>query len=156
MAKTHVPYSPEFRRQMVELVRAGRDPADLAREFEPSSQAIRNWVARAERQEVRREETSPGLSVGEREELSRLRRENKQFAAGARHSLSSGGLVRARDRHRAVRIFRFMKANQATFPIAIMARVLDVSEGGYYAWLQRPPSLSLLGRSLMRRRMRRC
>src|SRR5947209_5107107 len=33
-----------------------------------------------------------------------------------------------------------MKANQATFPIAIMARVLDVSEGGYYAWLQRPPS----------------
>jgi transposase len=79
MAKTHVPYSPEFRRQMVELVRAGRDPADLAREFEPSSQAIRNWVARVERQEVRREETSPGLSVAEREELSRLRRENKQL-----------------------------------------------------------------------------
>jgi transposase len=37
MAKTHPPYAPEFRRQMVELVRAGRDPADLAREFEPSS-----------------------------------------------------------------------------------------------------------------------
>ena len=48
MAKTHPPYAPEFRRQMVELVRAGRDPADLAREFEPSSQAIRNWVAQAD------------------------------------------------------------------------------------------------------------
>ena len=46
MSRTHPPYAPEFRRQMVELVRAGRDPADLAREFEPSSQAIRNWVAR--------------------------------------------------------------------------------------------------------------
>src|SRR3569623_1264580 len=54
MAKTHPPYAPEFRRQMVELVRAGRDPADLAREFEPSSQAIRNWVAQADRQDGRR------------------------------------------------------------------------------------------------------
>jgi transposase len=48
MAKTHPPYAPEFRRQRVELVRAGRDPADLAREFEPSSQAIRfppAWAA---------------------------------------------------------------------------------------------------------------
>jgi len=44
MPKTHPPYSPEFRRQIVELVRAGRDPADLAREFEPTAQAIRNWV----------------------------------------------------------------------------------------------------------------
>jgi transposase len=38
MAKIRPPYSPEFRRQMVELVRAGRDPDDLAREFEPTSQ----------------------------------------------------------------------------------------------------------------------
>ena len=45
MPKSHPPYAPEFRRQMIELVRAGRDPADLAREFEPSAQAIRNWVA---------------------------------------------------------------------------------------------------------------
>ena len=83
MAKTHPPYAPEFRRQMVELVRAGRDPADLAREFEPSAQAIRNWVAQADRQEGRREAKSTaadaGLSAAEREELTRLRRENKQL-----------------------------------------------------------------------------
>jgi len=48
MPKTRPPYAPEFRRQIVELIRAGRDPADLAREFEPSAQAIRNWVAQAE------------------------------------------------------------------------------------------------------------
>ena len=82
MAKTHPPYAPEFRRQMVELVRAGRDPADLAREFEPSSQAIRNWVAQADRQDSGREakpSADAGLSAAEREELSRLRRENKQL-----------------------------------------------------------------------------
>jgi transposase len=82
MAKTHPPYAPEFRRQMIELVRAGRDPADLAGEFEPSSQAIRNWVAQADRQDGRREAkpaAAAGLSAAEREELSRKRRENKQL-----------------------------------------------------------------------------
>jgi transposase len=53
MPHTRPPYSPEFRRQMVDLVRAGRDPADLAREFEPSAQAIRNWVAQSDRREGR-------------------------------------------------------------------------------------------------------
>ncbi len=70
------PYPPEFRRQMVELVRAGRDPEQLAREFEPSAQAIRNWVAQADRDEGRRED---GLSTVEREELRRLRREVRQL-----------------------------------------------------------------------------
>jgi transposase-like protein len=40
MPKTRPPYPPEFRRQMVELVLAGRGPEELAREFEPSAQAI--------------------------------------------------------------------------------------------------------------------
>ncbi len=79
MAKTRPPYSPEFRRQMVELARSGRDPTDLAREFEPSAQAIRNWVAQAGRSEGRREEKSETLTIVERDELLRLRRENKQL-----------------------------------------------------------------------------
>ena len=79
MAKTRPPYSPEFRRQMVERVRAGRDPADLAREFEPSAGSIAHWVAQADRQEGRREETGGGLTAAERDEFVRLRRENKQL-----------------------------------------------------------------------------
>lgn len=81
MPKTRPPYSPEFRRQMVELVRAGRDPADLAREFEPSAQAIRNGVVQADRQKGRREAkpVADVLGMPEREELARLRREVRQL-----------------------------------------------------------------------------
>ncbi len=75
MPKSHSPYPPEFRRQMVELVRAGRTPEELGKEFEPSGEAIRNWVRQADRDEGLRED---GLTTVEREELQRLRREIKQ------------------------------------------------------------------------------
>lgn len=47
-------YPPEFREQLIELVRAGRTPGELSREFEPSSQTIRNWVQQADRDGGRR------------------------------------------------------------------------------------------------------
>jgi transposase len=74
--KTHHPYPPEFRQRMVELVRSGRTPAELAKEFEPSSQVIRNWVRQADRDAGRRQD---GLTTGEREELTKLRRENRRL-----------------------------------------------------------------------------
>ena len=76
MGKTGKPYPPEFRRQMVELVRAGRSPEELAKEFEPTAESIRNWVKQADRDEGRRDD---GLTSAEREELRRLRRENRQL-----------------------------------------------------------------------------
>ncbi|MBV9782281.1 MAG: transposase [Acidisphaera sp.] len=100
MPRTRPPYSPEFRRQMVDLVRAGRLPEDLAREFEPTAQSIGAWVAAADKQEGRREEASLGLAAAERDELARLRRENKQLRL-ERDILSKGrGLVCTRDRRR--------------------------------------------------------
>lgn len=76
MAKRRRGYSEEFRQQMIRLVRAGRTPEDLGREFEPSAQAIRNWVHQAEIDEGTR---SDGLKTEEREELARLRRENARL-----------------------------------------------------------------------------
>ena len=76
MPKTHLSYPAEFRARMVELIRSGRTPGELAREFEPSSQAIRNWVRQADRDEGRRND---GVTSAEREELGRLRRENRQL-----------------------------------------------------------------------------
>ena len=75
MGKTRNPYPREFRGQMVELVRAGRSPSDLAREFEPSAQTICNWAAQADRDEGRR---GDGLSSMEREKLRRVKRELRQ------------------------------------------------------------------------------
>src|SRR5690606_29799893 len=69
--KSRRPYPLEFRQQMIELVRAGRTAEELSREFEPSAQAIRNWVAQADRDEGRR---TDGMTSVEREELKRLRR----------------------------------------------------------------------------------
>lgn len=77
MPRTRPPYSPEFRQQMIELVHAGRKPEDLAREFEPSSQTIRNWVAQSGG--IAESHPEDGLSGAEREELRRLRRENRQL-----------------------------------------------------------------------------
>ena len=73
MPRTHRPYLAEFRRRLVDLVRAGRTPESLGQEFEPTSQAIRNWVRQADRDDGRR---ADGLTTVERAELRRLRRDN--------------------------------------------------------------------------------
>jgi len=49
LGNTRPSYPPEFRRRMTELVRSGRTPEALSREFEPTAQSIRNWVSQAER-----------------------------------------------------------------------------------------------------------
>jgi transposase len=66
----------EFRRRIVELARAGRPMEDLGREFDVSANSIRNWLRQADLDEGRR---ADGLTTEEREELRRLRRENKQL-----------------------------------------------------------------------------
>ena len=74
MPKSKPAYPPEVRRRLVELVRAGRQPEELATKFEPSAQSIRNWVVQADRDDGRR---ADGLTSTERDELRRLQRENK-------------------------------------------------------------------------------
>jgi len=74
MPRSRPPYPPEFRHRMIELVRAGRTPEQLAKEFEPTAQTIRNWAAQAERDTGQR---ADGLMTEERDELRKLRRENK-------------------------------------------------------------------------------
>jgi len=69
-------YPPAFRRRMIELVRSGRSPEALSREFEPSAQTIRNWVTQAARDDGLRDD---GLTTAEKEEIRRLRRENRQL-----------------------------------------------------------------------------
>ena len=74
MPRSHPPYPPEYREHIIELVRSGRTPEELAREFEPAAQCIRDWVKAAERPHGVR---ADGLPQTDHDELIRLRRENK-------------------------------------------------------------------------------
>ena len=76
MPRTREPYPPDFRQQMIELVKAGRSPEELSREFERTAQTIHNWVRQID---IDAGVRSDGLTSLEREELRRLRRENKQL-----------------------------------------------------------------------------
>ncbi len=74
MRKSHKAYPREFKDRLIEMVRAGHTPEELAEKFEPTPQSIRSWVAQADRDAGRR---TDGLTTDEREELKRLRHENK-------------------------------------------------------------------------------
>ncbi|HTK57212.1 MAG TPA: IS3 family transposase [Gemmatimonadales bacterium] len=137
MPRTRPPYPPEFRRQIVELVRSGRSPEELAKEFEPSGPSIRSWVKQADLDEGRRED---GLTTAEREELRRLRRENRQLREEREILGKSRGLVCSGDRLDSAQGFGFMRAHQAQYSMRRMGRLLGVSPSGYYAWARRPAS----------------
>ena len=76
MGKARKSYPPEYREQIIALARAGRSAAELAREFDPSEQTIRNWLFQAQ---VATGERSDGLTTDEKEELGRLRKENRRL-----------------------------------------------------------------------------
>ena len=69
-------YPSEYRERLVELVRAGRTPGSLAREFEPTEQTIRNWVRQADLDEGLR---SDGLTTEARKEMRCLKRDVKRL-----------------------------------------------------------------------------
>ena len=71
--KTRPAYPEEFRREAVQMLRAGRTPRELAESLGVSQQTLRNW---RRQDQVDRRERGDGLTSDEREELRRLRREN--------------------------------------------------------------------------------
>ena len=77
MPSSRPPYSPEFRRQAVELVRSsGASIPQIADELGVSPQSLRNWVKQGQLDSGERRD---GLTSDEREELRRLRRENRRL-----------------------------------------------------------------------------
>ena len=76
MPKNRPPYPAAFKQQIIELARSGRSVGDLTRECEPSEQTIYTWLKQADRDEGKR---ADGLSSKERDELKRLRKENRRL-----------------------------------------------------------------------------
>jgi transposase len=67
-------FTPEFKAHTVELVRtSGKSVGEICRDLDLTETAVRRWVAQADVDAGRRD----GLTTAEREELSRLRRENR-------------------------------------------------------------------------------
>jgi transposase len=110
MPTSHRPYSAEFRQRIVELVRKGRTPEDLARQFEPSAQAIRKWVRQADRDDGRRQ---VGLTTTEQDELRRFRGENRMLREERDILKGAAAWFAPGDRLDPVQGFEFVTAHQA-------------------------------------------
>lgn len=69
-------FTPEFKAEIVELCQRGdRTLPQVARKFDLTETAVRNWLNQAATDAGER----PGLSTQERVELAELRRENRQL-----------------------------------------------------------------------------
>src|ERR1700694_3037864 len=73
-ARTRRSFTPEFKAQTVELLRgSGKSVAEVCRDLDLTETAVRRWITQVDIDAGRRD----GLTTAEREELSRLRRENR-------------------------------------------------------------------------------
>jgi transposase len=71
-------FTPEFKAEIVELCRRGdRSVGQIAKDFDLTETAVRQWVAQADLDTGTR---TDGLTTDEREELARLRRENRRLS----------------------------------------------------------------------------
>lgn len=72
-------FTPEFKAEIVELCQRGdRSIGQVAKDFDLTETGVREWVKQAERDAGTR--TDGGLTSDEREELARLRRENRRLS----------------------------------------------------------------------------
>lgn len=74
--RTRRHFSPEFKARTVELIRtSGKSIGQVSRELDLTETAVREWVRQADVDDGHRE----GLTTDEREELRRLRKENREL-----------------------------------------------------------------------------
>lgn len=110
MPRTKPPYSPEFRREAVGLLRGGeRSPRQLAEELGCSQQTLRNWLRQ---DEADGGERSDVLSSEERKRLRELERENRVLRQ-EREILKRAAAFFARETEGAEMKFRFVPVSRA-------------------------------------------
>jgi hypothetical protein len=102
----------------------------VCRDLDLAEIVVRRWLAQVDIDAGRRE----GLTTAEREELTKLRRENR-VSREERDILKSSGLLCTRDDE--VSRFRFIAAEKATSSVVRLRRALEVSSSGFYAWQRR-------------------
>ena len=127
-------FSDEFRAGAVRLVlEEGKTVGAVARELDLTESALRQWVERAR---ADRSGGRTGLTTAEREELARLRKENRILAEERDILKKSDGLLREAEPGR----FRVIAVEKARHTVIILCRCLAVTRSGFYAWQRRPES----------------
>jgi len=96
MSKHARRYPPEYKAEAVRLAQQGEKPIKhIAEDLGIAHQTLRRWIAQAEIDAGRRE----GLTTAEREELRRLRRENR-ILREEREILKKAAAFFAQETHR--------------------------------------------------------
>lgn len=125
-------YPPEFRRKVLDLLKAGRSVAQIAFDLQISEQTIYGW----RRQELIDSGQLPGLSSQENAELVAARRRiaelETELAIHRRAAELLKAVVLPKDRFRAIEAMA-----GELLPVQPACRILDVTESGYYAWRAR-------------------
>jgi transposase len=120
MGKTRPPYPPEFRAEAIRLVRSGGlTQSQVSCDLGVSTFTLRNWLRQTEIDAGERE----GLTTDEREELRRLRKENRVLRE-EREILGEGsGFLRAGDRSPSMK-YRLIDAEKPHHAVSRLARTL--------------------------------
>ena len=135
MPRTRPPYPPEFRREAVQLVLAGRTVKDVAGSLGCSEQSLHNWV---KQHQLDSRERQDGLTSAERDELRELRKRVKRVEQ-ERDILKRAAVLFAAGDRDPVSTYRIISAERASFPVSVMCEVLGVSRCGFHEWERRPP-----------------
>src|SRR4029453_3079215 len=124
-------FTDEFKQDTVRLIReSGKTVAGIARDLDLSESAVRNWLNQAEIDEGRGGQGE--LTTAERQELQRLRRENKQLQMEREILKKGSGLLREGKSMR----YRFIAVEKALYPVTVLCRVLGLSKSGFYPWMK--------------------
>jgi transposase len=127
-------FDDDFKAQAVRLVLdEGKTVGAVARDLDLTETALRGWGKRAQ---ADRTNGRTGLTTAEREELARLRKENRILRERAGDPKKGGSLLR----ERAAVKFGFIAAAKAHHSLTLLCGCLRVTRSGFYAWRRRPES----------------